>query len=216
MLLAGIEEAGRGPVIGPLVMCGVLVNEKDSEKLRSLGAKDSKLLTPDTRLILYDQIINMIKAFEIVIIPPEKIDQALNSETSNLNKLEGTTSAKIINKLSPDKAILDCPSNNPPAYAEFVKSHLDNKDIELIAEHKADENYPVVSAASILAKVTRDKEIDKLKKKFKVDFGSGYPADERTQEFLKKNYNKYPFFRKTWISYKNVVEGKKQKRLGDF
>jgi ribonuclease HII len=216
MLVAGIEEAGRGPVIGPMVMVGVLVDEKDFPKLTSIGAKDSKLLTPQTREKIFDQILAMVKKYEIAIISSAKIDEALLSEKSNLNKLEGDTSAMLINLLKPDKAILDCPSNNPEAYADYIKKQLDNKKTRIVAEHKADVNYPVVSAASIIAKVIRDREIEKLKKKFKVDFGSGYPSDERTQKFLKENYKKYPFFRKTWASYKNVIEGKKQKHLGDF
>jgi ribonuclease HII len=215
MLLAGIEEAGRGPVIGPMVMVGVLVNDKDTEKLRSIGAKDSKLLTRDTREILYEQIINMVKAYEVKILTNKDIDNALNDPDNNLNKLEGQTSAELIDKLQPDKAIVDCPSTNIAAYAKYIKSLL-TKDIEIIAEHKADVNYPVVSAASIIAKVLRDKEIDKLKKKYNVDFGSGYPADERTRNFLKENYNKYPFFRTTWSTYKKVVEDRKQSSLGDF
>lgn len=78
-------------------------------------------------------------------------------------------------------------------------------------------NYPVVAAASILAKVTRDKEIDKIKKKIKVDFGSGYPSDPKTTEFLINNCNKFPeIFRKSWDSYKKVVEMKKQRKLGEF
>jgi len=91
------------------------------------------------------------------------------------------------------------------------------EDIKIISEHKADENYPVVSAASILAKVTRDEEIEKIKQQIGVNFGSGYPSDETTQRFLEENYDKYPdIFRKTWKSYKNVLKQKSQKGLGEF
>ncbi len=215
MLIAGIEEAGRGPVIGPMVMVGVLVNEKDQEKLRSLGAKDSKLLTPRTREILYEQITNIVKAYEVKILTNQDIDNALNDPDNNLNNLEAQTSAELIDKLQPDKAIVDCPSTNIAAYRDYIKSLL-TKKIEIIAEHKADITYPVVSVASIIAKVIRDQEIEKLKKKYNIQFGSGYPADERTREFLKKNYNKYPIFRKTWSTYKKVIEAKKQTDLANF
>jgi len=215
--VAGIEEAGRGPVMGPMVMCGVLVEEKDEEKLRTLGAKDSKLLTPKTREILFDQIINMVKHYEVIIISPQEIDDALRDPKLNLNKLEAITSAKIINMLNPDKVLVDCPSNNTQAYSDELKEYIDNKDMEVVSEHKADVKYPVVSAASIIAKVTRDREIEELKKKIGIDFGSGYPADEKTQLFLKKNWNKFPeLFRQTWASYKRYVTGKKQKKLGEF
>lgn len=216
-LLCGVEEAGRGPVIGPLVMCGVLIKEEDEDKLRAIGAKDSKLLTPRTREFLFDQIKGMIKDYKIVIIQPAEIDQVLLSEDSNLNWLEADTSAKIINDLKPDKAILDCPSPNIKAYTAYIRKKLDNKKTVLVAEHKADVNWPVVSAASILAKVTRDREIEKIKKKIGMEFGSGYPSDEITKGFLKKHYKDFPeIFRKTWSSYKRVAGIKDQKKLGEF
>ena len=216
-LLCGIEEAGRGPVIGPLVMCGVLIEEKDEAKLKSIGAKDSKLLTPKTRELLFDQIKGMIKDYKIIIIPPAEIDKVLLSKDSNLNWLEADTSAKIINALKPDKAVLDCPSPNIKAYKEYVRKKLDNKKIVLVAEHKADVKFPVVSAASIIAKVTRDREIEKIKKNIGINCGSGYPSDEITKEFLKKHYKDFPdIFRKTWSSYKRVAGVKNQKKLGEF
>lgn len=217
VLLCGVEEAGRGPVIGPLVMCGVLIDEKDEDKLRAIGAKDSKLLTPRTREILFDQIKNMVKDYKIIITQPAEIDKVLLSKDSNLNWLEADISAKLINALMPDKAVLDCPSPNIRAYKEYVRKQLDDKKIKIIAEHKADVKYPVVSAASILAKVTRDREIEKLKKKIGMNFGSGYPSDAITKGFLKKHYKDFPnIFRKTWASYKKVAGDKKQKNLGEF
>jgi len=215
--IAGIEEAGRGPVIGPMVMCGVLVDEKDEPKLKAIGAKDSKLLTPKTREVLFNQIIAMVKQYEVVIISPQEIDHALMSETLNLNKLEAQKMALITNRLKPDKVLLDCPSNNPADYVAYFKRYLDDKKLKIVAEHKADVKYTVVAAASILAKVTRDREIEKIKQKIKIDFGSGYPADEKTQTFLKHYHLNYPeIFRKTWASYKNILKGKSQKKLGEF
>jgi ribonuclease HII len=215
-IVCGVEEAGRGPVIGPLVMCGITIDEKETSKLEAIGVKDSKLLTPFQREDLFEKIKNIAKKYEIIIIPSQEIDDILNSEDMNLNWLEAKTSADIINKLNPDKAILDCPSTNIKAYSDYVKNLL-TKKVELIAEHKADLNYPVVGAASILAKVTRDREIEKIKKQIKINFGSGYPSDPKTIEFLEKNWNIHPtIFRRTWSSYKRYSEAKKQKRLGEF
>lgn len=217
VLLCGVEEAGRGPVIGPLVMCGILIKEEDEPKLQSIGAKDSKLLTPRTREILFGQIKGMVKAYKIIIIPPAEIDKVLLSKDSNLNWLEADTSAKLINELKPDKAVLDCPSANIKAYTAYVRKKLDNKKIVLVAEHKADVRFPVVSAASILAKVTRDREIEKIKNRIGIDCGSGYPSDDVTKEFLKRHYKDFPdIFRKTWSSYKRVAGVKNQKKLGEF
>lgn len=215
MIVCGVEEAGRGPVIGPMVMAGVIIDEKDEHKLVDLGVKDSKLLSPARRRAMYPEILKLVKAYKIIILSPREIDECLASEDINLNWLEALTSVKIIDSLKPDKAILDCPSNNVQAYKEYVLTRLE-KPIEIISEHKADLKYPVVSAASILAKVTRDAEIEKIQEKIGQDIGSGYPADPKTKAFLQANYDKYDIFRKSWASYKRLIEGKKQSNLGDF
>lgn len=216
MIIAGVEEAGRGPVIGPMVMAICAMDEEHLFKLKIIGAKDSKLLSPLQR----DKIFEKLKEeceYRLIILQPSEIDDALNDPAMNLNKLEAKTSATLINDLNPEKVTLDCPSNNITAYKNLVKSMITNKKTVVIAEHKADLNYEIVGAASILAKVTRDREIEKIKKKLKVDFGSGYPSDPKTVEFLNKNWDKYPeIFRKTWATYKKVADSKKQKGLGDF
>ena len=169
MIIAGVEEAGRGPVVGPMVMSIVVIEEKDEFKLDILGVKDSKQLTPKKREELFSLIKDTVKDFKIVIIQPEDIDIAVHSDESNLNWMEADKTAELINSLKVDKVILDCPSNNLIDYKEYIKEKLINKKIELIVEHKADENYLVVGAASILAKVTRDKEIERLKRKYKTN-----------------------------------------------
>ncbi|HME86878.1 MAG TPA: ribonuclease HII [Candidatus Nanoarchaeia archaeon] len=213
MFICGIDEAGRGPVIGPLVIAGVLANEEQEKQLMELGVKDSKLLTPIQRERMFDKIKAIVENFEIIAIDPPEIDAAVNGEGGlNLNWLEAVKSAKIINKLKPNKAILDCPSTNVKAYTEYVKKLVTGR-ADILSEHKADQTYPIVSAASILAKVTRDDLIQELKKKHKVEFGSGYPSDPMTQLFIKKFWNKYDFFRKSWASYKAISKGKSQTKL---
>jgi len=215
VLVCGVEEAGRGPVIGPLVMAGCMLEEKDIDTLDSIGVKDSKLLTPIQREALFDKIKKICK-YKILIIEPKEIDDILNSDDLNLNWLEAIKSAQIINELNPDKAILDCPSNNISSYSDYVKKHLE-KEVEIIAEHKADLNYTIVGAASILAKVTRDREIEKLKKKLNINFGSGYPSDPRTKKFVEEFHNKYSgIFRETWSTFQKAKLMKKQKKLGEF
>lgn len=218
-LICGIEEAGRGPVIGPLVMVGVLVDEKDEAVLKNIGVKDSKLLRAAERERLAVKIRSIVKDLRVLIIPPEEVDAAVLSSSINLNWLEALKSAKIINQLKPDKAILDCPSPNCRAYKEYVQNHLDSplKKMRLIAEHKADVNYPIVSAASILAKVIRDDEVEKLKAKIGINFGSGYMSDPLTQHFIHDYAEQYSaFLRKSWTSYTREVQKKNQKLLADF
>jgi len=214
MNVVGIDEAGKGPVIGPLVMCGVLANSKIKKELKKIGVKDSKFLSSKQREELFTKIINLVK-YDLQIINPDVIDEHVMSENSNLNKLELLTTIKILKKLKPDQAIIDCPDVN----LENYKNSLLNKiHMDLIVEHKA-EKYSVVAAASIIAKVTRDKIIDDLKKSLKVDFGSGYSSDPYTKRFMKKNWNKKKFFgiiRKSWATYKNIKKAKSQKSLLNF
>jgi len=197
-------------------MCGVLIRDGDEAKLRKIKVKDSKLLGANQRERLYHQIIKIVQKQKIVILQPSEIDDALSSDTLNLNWLEAETTAKILNELQPDKAYIDCPSNNPKAYKAYLQKLL-KTPMELIVEHKADVNYPVVSAASILAKVIRDAEIAKIQQMMPEDIGSGYMADQRTARFLAKYYDTYPdIFRKKWTSYQSIVRDKNQMKLGKF
>ncbi len=215
-LICGIEEAGRGPLIGPLVMCGLVVAEEDEQKLKQLGVKDSKQLTAKQREGMFEAILKISKSHKIILLSPSDVDAAVESETNNLNWLEAQTTAKILNELKADKAIIDCPSTNIPAYTNYLQKLLKVKT-ELSCAHHADVDFPIVSASSIIAKVTRDAEVDNLKKKYKVDFGSGYMADPKTKNFLDKNWNKYPeLFRHSWAPYKKLVEGLSQAKLGEF
>lgn len=217
MKICGIDDAGRGPVIGPLVMAGILIEEKDEPKLRKIKVKDSKLLTPKQRTFLFPKIIKIVEDYKIVIVSPQEVDRAVKKDDGlNLNWLEANKSIEIIEKLKPDLAILDSPSNNIKAYKSYVEHHLKYKT-QIQAEHKADLNYPVVSAASILAKVTRDKEIEKIKKQIGIDFGSGYMTDPKTTEFLTNSCDKYPeIFRHSWYPCKKIMDMKKQQKLDKF
>jgi len=203
-IVCGVDEAGRGPVIGALVLCGVAIDEFKVPALVQLGVKDSKLLTPKRREMLYDEILKVIDSHKIIVVEPAEIDEALNSPHLNLNWLEAIKTAMILNELKPHKAIVDCPSNNIAAYSSYLGNLLKEK-IDLLLEHNA-ERYPVVAAASIIAKVTRDRLIEDLKKMY-GDFGSGYPSDPKTKTFLEKNHGKYPeLFRTTWAPYKKFQQ----------
>jgi len=217
-LVCGIDEAGRGPIIGPLVMCGLMVKESDLKELVKLKVKDSKLLTKIKREQMFDKIKDISYKYEIIVIYPDEIDHAVrNHDGLNLNKLEAKKTAEIINLLKPDKTIIDAPSNNINSYKQYLLKLIKNKNIDLQLEHKADLNYPIVSGASILAKVTRDAEIEKIKKKIKIDLGSGYMADPKTIDFLEKYSEKYSdIFRKSWLPYQKKMNSKFQSKLEAF
>ena len=216
-LLCGIDEAGKGPVIGPLVVCGVLLDGEKETLLQQIGARDSKVLTPLRREKLSEQIKGIAKKVHVETLTPQQIDQAIFAKNSNLNQLETAAIAAIINQLKPDKVYIDCLSNNIEGWTRQLRQMLDFVPKEIIAEHKADALFPVVSAASIIAKVTRDRAIGALKREYNVDFGSGYPADPKTKAFLETHYKgDYPFFRKSWKSYQRLVKTESQKSLEEF
>ncbi len=191
-----------------------MLEEKEiNRKLK--GAKDSKKLSKKQREALYKKFIKTI-TYKIIIVEPSEIDAALISQELNLNWLEAHKTAEIINELNPEKAYIDCPSPNKKKYGDYLRKLLSNKDVELVVEHKA-EKYPIVAAASIIAKATRDKEIDELQKKFDTPIGPGYPSNVITQKFLRENWDKHPeIFRKSWISWKNHKNKKEQKTLDSF
>jgi ribonuclease HII len=210
----------KGPVLGPLVMVALAVKEEDQKKLEWLGVKDSKLLSSSVREELFDQIHELAHDFRVEVIEPDAIDLSLREEGTNLNWLEAETSARMVSELNPDRIILDCPSVNIQAYKDYVfgklsKGVADNS--ELIVEHKADMYHITVAAASVIAKVIRDRYVDKIKMDIGVDCGSGYMSDPKTKAFLEKYHEKHAsLFRKGWASFRNVEEAKKQKKLGEF
>ncbi len=217
MLICGIDEARRGPVMGPMVMCGALIDEKDLPKLTRLKPRDSKLLSKEEREEIYPKLLSVLGYYKVIIMQPNEIDKAVHGHDGlNLNKLEAHKQAEIINEFNPGKVIIDCPSNNIDSYRIYLKKLIKNKNVGLILEHKA-ERYPLVAAASIIAKVTGDMEIEATKKELGIDFGSGYMSDSKTVAFLQKNFEKFPgLFRKSWFPYQELVNKKFQKNLSDF
>ncbi len=212
-LILGIDEAGRGPVIGPMVIAGYCIEDEKIELLKSLGVKDSKELTKKQREDIYNEIIRLTDKYKYIIIDPKTIDYYVYR--NKLNYLELENIIKIIEEIKPDKVIIDSPVVNIKKVIEYIKNNL-KIDIELIVENRADKNYPVVSAASIIAKVIRDKEIDKIKEKTNIDFGSGYPSDEKTIKAIKENYEILKdYIRKSWITIKKI-RGKNQKNILNF
>lgn len=216
MFLVGVDDAGRGPIIGPMILAGVKIKAEDEHKLKELGCKDSKLLSREKRDAMFENIKKIAVETSIQVVPVEEIDRALTDGKTNLNGLESNYFAKVINTLQPDKVVIDCPSPNLKAYHAELLRKLNCKP-EVSCEHKADFNHVVVAAASILAKVTRDREVDKLKEEIGLDFGSGYLTDEKTTTFMKDHWqNHTKIFRKTWAPYKELMNTKKQKSLGEF
>jgi ribonuclease HII len=220
MLNLGIDDAGRGPVIGPMVIAGCLLDEKAEKKLKDLGVRDSKLLTHKRRVFLSEKIKELAESYEVVAIFPDEIDSK-NGDGRKLNEVEAIAFAEIVNKLNDNsskiKVIADCPSPTISKWSDFLKTKIDNlSNLEISCEHKADKNHVSVSAASILAKCVREEEMETLKKEFGIELGSGYCSDPVTQKFLTKFAEKYKdkgIFRKTWITWREAYSSIEQKRL---
>ena len=189
-------------MIGPLVVAGVLVKEENIQFLRQLGVKDSKLLSAKKREALFWEITRLAENHHIIKLSPTEIDHAVDSgrKLHKLNRLEAETMAQIINELKPDEAYVDAADVLEDRFKHHIQELLTVKTI-LTSKHKADKIYPAVSAASIIAKVTRDSEIATLTAQH-GDFGSGYLTDPKTMAFLKqllKTNGEYPgFVRKSW------------------
>ena len=219
MFIAGVDDAGRGAVIGPLVVAGILVDEKGLEKIETLGVRDSKTLTPKRREFLAAEILKIVKDYYVVKLLPRDIDRVVETgkKLHRLNRLEAKAMAEIISHLKPDIAYIDASDVLPERFSRHVNEELTFK-VKIVSEHKADKTYPVVSAASIIAKVERDRAISDLRKKY-GEVGSGYASDSRTIRFLEewiKTHSDYPdFVRKSWAPAKRIKSacGKAQKRL---
>lgn len=187
VLVMGIDEAGRGSVIGPMVLCGYVVEENMLEELVKTGVADSKTLEPEKREEIYRRIIELAYRCEVRIVEAKKVNESLKTRgNKGLNFLEVSIMAEMINSIKPRKVIIDSPERNTEKLESIIRQMLSIEDVEIICENKADHTYPIVSAASIIAKVTRDREIAKLRRIY-GDFGSGYPSDPRTIDYIKSS-----------------------------
>ena len=196
MQVCGVDEAGRGSLIGPLVIAEVSIKKTKIRQLSSMGIKDSKKLTPLQREKLYKKIIKFVDDYYVAKINPSTIDKSVFKH--ELNNLEAKYMAKVISKLNPNISYVDSCDVNPSRFGKTI-SKLSKKN-KIKSYHHADSRFVIVSAASIIAKVNRDREIKKIRKNH--DVGSGYPSDVKTQRFVKKyisTRNEIPsFVRSSW------------------
>lgn len=199
-LVLGIDEAGRGSVLGPLVIGAVLMKKSKLKFLDRIGVKDSKRLTPKKRTVI-SRKIKKITEFKTTVIPADEIDQLRNSGV-NLNKIETNAMIEIIRYYHPDLCCIDCIDVNEERFHNRIQ-HINHK-MDVITEHKADDTYNIVAAASIIAKVERDKQMEIIRKEYGA-VGSGYPSDKYTIEYLRNLNGDYPpIVRQTWNTVKNL------------
>jgi len=213
-MICGIDEVGRGPVLGPLVVCGICV--KSDARLRKLGVRDSKKLTPARREELDPKIRKLAKV-ELIELSASQIDSMRQYMT--LNEIEAHAFSAIIERFEPDIAYVDAADPNEEKFARMLRADL-NTEIHIMSRHRADDTYPVVSAASIVAKVHRDARIRQIEHEIGEPIGSGYASDPDTISFLKRWMDCHeafpPHTRKSWGTAQNIMTMKSVRKLDEF
>ena len=215
--IVGLDEAGRGSIIGPLVIGGVAVDGEGLRRLSEVGVKDSKLLSPAGRTRLYRMIKSIAEKIVVRKITPEEIDEYVTTGVKyrRLNYLEAITMGKVAAELEPDIVFVDASDVDPERFGGDIRSTMNRDEVEMISVHHADQIYPVVSAASIVAKCERDGEVAEIAEAH-GSFGSGYPSDSRTTRFLSDWLSTHgempPFARKSWKTWKKI----RSKSLDEF
>lgn len=209
-MICGVDEAGKGSVLGPMVVAGVGVPAEDV--LDGLPVRDSKILSLRQRETLYGEIIQRCR-IATIIISPEKID--VSRARISMNECVARAHAAAIMALEPDIAFVDACDVNEIRYARMVSSFLPSP-CRIVSEHKADETYRIVSAASIVAKVVRDREVDLLKEEYGA-VGSGYPSDPETIAFLEAYVDEHhrppACARKSWKTITALIAKRSQTNL---
>lgn len=178
----GLDEAGRGSLVGPLVVGGFLAPADRVPELTALGAKDSKLLDAARRTDVYQRLASAGRAVSVAL-PPRTIDRYVAH--GRLNRLEAEAMARLIRATTPARVYVDACDPVAERFGDLV-ADLSGGTAVVVARHGADRDLPIVGAASIVAKVRRDRAIERLRSRLGPEVGSGYPSDERTVAFVRE------------------------------
>jgi ribonuclease HII len=214
LFLGGIDEAGRGSVVGPLVIAGISFNSKNINALKNMAITDSKKTLPWKRKEIFEEILKLCESIFICKINCSTIDKFV--KLNGLNKLESKFMTIVADNLIANKIIVDSCDVNPFRFQQEIKKNLTNKNISIYSYHKADLDNIIVSCASIIAKVTRDNEIAKIKETLGKDIGSGYPSDPKTKTFIKNEIeieNSKKYIRFSWKPIKQIINKNLQTTL---
>jgi len=209
-LVGGVDEAGRGCVLGPLMVAGVSVTPSGVRELREIGVMDSKKLSPKKRESLYPQILEIADHVHWRGIPPEEIDEVVltGRRLRKLNYLEAVYFAKVIDRLSAERVTVDASDVIPRRFRDHIRGNMAVR-CKVMAVHKADRDFPVVSAASIVAKVERDRAVEALRDA-NGDFGSGYPSDPVTRSFftdmIRRGESLPSYVRQSWKTWERIEQ----------
>ncbi|CAG0961996.1 MAG: RNase HII [Candidatus Methanoperedens nitroreducens] len=218
-MISGVDEAGKGPVLGPMCVAGILLDGTKIGELSRIGVKDSKQLTAKKREVLAGEIKELAEKYFILEVTSSRIDELRKIMT--MNEIMVASFTKVLKELRPDHAFVDAADVIANRFGENIRMKYPG-EIMITSEHKADVKYPIVSAASILAKVQRDLLVKQIENELGLEIGSGYPSDAKTIGFLEqwvKDNNSLPSFaRSSWETSKNIFDkfDRNQKRLFDY
>ena len=217
VLIGGVDEAGRGSIIGPLVIAGISIKQDRIMDLHHIGVRDSKMLTAKARTSLFATVSEMVDSLCIYKIDCSVIDE--NVFSKGLNKLEAETMAYVIDNLKADMVYVDSCDTDPGRYKHYIESRLITSKSKLYSMHHADSLNIVVSAASIIAKFVRDGEIQEIRKTH-CNIGSGYPSDVKTMRFIRNWVSEYKcaprFARKSWRPLRDMLEEVSNYKITQF
>lgn len=221
LMICGVDEAGKGPVLGPMCVAGILLDKRKIGELSRIGVKDSKQLTAKKREALAGEIKELAEKYFILEITSSRIDELRKIMT--MNEIMVASFTKVLEELRPDHAFVDAADVIAKRFGKNIRMKYKYPgEIMITSEHKADVKYPIVSAASILAKVRRDLLVKQIENELGLEIGSGYPSDAKTIRFLEKWVNDHDslpsFARSSWETSKNILFkfNRNQKRLLDY
>lgn len=213
----GVDEAGKGPVLGPMVAAAVRAAPEDLPD----GLADSKQLTPSRR----ESLAAALRATEPVdigigVVTVDEID----APETDMNSLTVTAQVRAIGAVpaAGERVIVDAGDVSEARFARRVTAGVadDGPDIEVTAEHGADDSYRLVAAASVIAKVDRDSRLELIGSDYETAVGSGYPSDSTTRTFLAEYVDQYGELpacaRQSWSTCEDVLAAAEQAALGDF
>ena len=210
-LILGIDEAGRGPVIGPMTIGGAIIESSRLKELEELKLRDSKKIARDVRTELFSSLEGFLDGSRVLTYDPDSLKQ-------NLTDLELDAIAELIEEFQPDEVFIDAPvpPRAIPGFVQLLRTRISKRDIKITAKNKADDIFPIVSAASILAKVSRDRAVEALWE-IHGNFGWGYPSEPQTENFLRSCYESTGSFpdcvRMRWGTVQRIIGEVQQKSL---
>jgi ribonuclease HII len=216
MDMIGVDEAGKGPVLGPMVAAAV---RADPDALPD-DVDDSKRLTPARRESLAATLrADAAVDVGVAVVTTDRID---DPET-DMNTLTVAAQAEAVAAVADgdDAVLADAGDVSESRFADRLAEHAADRgaSVSVTAEHGADERHAVVGAASVIAKVERDERVSAIATEY-GDVGSGYPSDPTTRTFLREYVREHGTLpacaRASWQTCADLLAAAEQSSLSEF